>query len=300
MFQYKVTIFTPTYNRAYLLPRLFHSIQQQTFRDFEWLIVDDGSTDDTENTVIQFQKNESGFPIRYYKIENGGKSRAVNFALDLADGELFFIMDSDDYLTHDALEKIVYWESTIAGQPGFCGVAGNRGTTETETPNDPLSGPFSDCSALEKYTGNTALLGEHAEALYTKVFRKFKYPEFDGEKYMTPCVAFDRMAAAGYKTRYFQDIIWVCNYLDDGLTKHADTIYVRNPKGYGLTLYERMKFIHASFPYRFNCYYYFYCDLRHNHTYREIASFIHVSPVLMRFIELLYNTKRKIEALNKR
>lgn len=296
MFQYKVTIFTPTYNRAYLLERLYHSIQRQTFRDFEWLIVDDGSSDNTEELVGKFITDQNSFPIRYYKKKNGGKSRAVNYGLDLAEGELFFIMDSDDYLTDDALEKIVYWESTIEDKTHYCGVAGNRGTTETETPNVPLPGPYADCSVLEKYTGNDALLGEHAEALYTEVFRRFKYPEFEGEKYMTPCVAFDRMAAAGYKTRYFQDIVWVCNYLDDGLTKHADTIYVKNPKGYGLTLHERMKFTKYPFLRRFKCYYSFYCELQNKHTYQEIAAYIHTSSLLMKFIEVLFKVKRKFDS----
>ena len=294
MTKYKITIFTPTYNRAYLLERLYRSIQRQTFRDFEWLIVDDGSKDNTEEVIASFVCEKNTFPIRYYKKQNGGKSRAVNYGLDLAEGELFFIMDSDDYLTDDALEKIVYWEKTIHGKPGYCGVAGNRGTSEKETPNVPLEGPFMDCSVLEKYTGNTALLGEHAEALYTDVFRNFKYPEFEGEKYMTPCVAFDRMAAAGYKTRYFEDIIWVCNYLDDGLTKHADTIYVNNPKGYGLTLHERMDYTNTSFIKRFKCYYSFYCELQYKHSYQEIASFIRTSKIVMLFIKILYQFKRSI------
>ena len=295
MFEYKITVCTPTYNRAYLLERLYRSIQRQTFRDFEWLIVDDGSEDDTEAVVAGFSAEQNDFPIRYYKKENGGKSRAVNYGLDLAQGELFFIMDSDDYLTDDALEKMVYWENTIEDKSSYCGVAGNRGNTETETPNVPLPEAFMDCSVLEKYTGNVALLGEHAEAIYTSVFRKFKYPEYDGEKYMTPCVAFDRMAAAGYKTRYFQDIVWVCNYLDDGLTKHADTIYVRNPWGYGLTLHERMKFTHCPFSKRFKCYYSFYCELQEKHTYREIAAYIHTSSLLMKIIEILYKAKRRFD-----
>lgn len=293
MHKFKITIFTPTYNRAHLLNRLYQSIQKQTYRNFEWLIVDDGSKDNTADIVSSFIADKNTFPIRYYVKENGGKSRAVNYGLDLAEGELFFIMDSDDYLTDDALEKIVYWESTISDKSQFCGVAGNRGTTETESPNVPLPAAYFDCSALEKHTGNTALLGEHAEAIYTDVFRRFKYPEFEGEKYMTPCVAFDRMAAAGYKTRYFQDIIWVCNYLDDGLTMHADTIYVRNPRGYGLSLHERMLFTKTTLFNRFKTYYSFYCELYDRYTYKEIASFIHSNIAFMKIIELIFNIKRK-------
>lgn len=122
-FKYKITLFTPTYNRAYVLETLYRSIQRQTFRDFEWIVVDDGSTDNTEDLVNSWMEEKNFFPIRYYKQANGGKCRAINWGLDLAEGELFFIMDSDDYLTDDAMETVVKWESTIAGKAGVlrCG-----------------------------------------------------------------------------------------------------------------------------------------------------------------------------------
>ena len=127
----KITVFTPTYNRGYAIEKLYRSLQRQSFKDFEWLIVDDGSTDNSEELIKNWICEENDFPIRYYKQENGGKCRAINRGLDLACGKLFFTVDSDDYLTDNALERINYWENTIANQPGFCGVAGNRGISET-------------------------------------------------------------------------------------------------------------------------------------------------------------------------
>ena len=137
-FKYKITLFTPTYNRAYILNVLYRSVQRQTYRNFEWIIMDDGSTDNTEDLVRSWIADNNDFPIRYYKVPNGGKCRAINRGLDLAEGELFFIMDSDDYLTDDSLETVVKWEATIAGKPGYCGVAGNRGSSPTETPNTSI------------------------------------------------------------------------------------------------------------------------------------------------------------------
>ena len=107
-----LTIFTPTYNRAYTLPRLYKSLCQQTAQDFEWLVVDDGSTDETQmlfNTWLE----EGKIPIRYITKENGGKPSAYNIAAKEAKGELFLCVDSDDYLVDNAVEKVLNnWETT--------------------------------------------------------------------------------------------------------------------------------------------------------------------------------------------
>src|SRR5690625_3909375 len=99
----RITVFTPTYNRAYIIKKLYFSIQKQTFRDFEWLVLDDGSTDSTKDLFDQWIKEEHDFSIRYYRFENAGKQKEINRALDLAEGELFFTVDSDDLLTENAL-----------------------------------------------------------------------------------------------------------------------------------------------------------------------------------------------------
>lgn len=261
-FNYKITLFTPTYNRGYILETLYRSIQRQTFRDFEWLVVDDGSTDNTEELVRKWMKEDNFFPIRYYKKRNGGKCRAINYALDLAEGELFFIMDSDDYLTDHALERVAYWESTIAGKPMFMGVVGNRGTTETYSPNRPLGAPYKDGNVFERYPEYTdeVIDGEHAGVWYTAVHRKYKYPEFEGENFMTPCIAWNRMAHDGYRVRVFDEIIWVCNYLQDGLTMQGNMRFIKNPQGAGLCLKEKAAFLHFSLLEKIKMWYTFYCD----------------------------------------
>ena len=171
----KLTVFTPTFNRAYILPVLYRSIQRQTFRDFEWLIVDDGSTDNTEELVSGWIKEQNDFPIRYIKQSNGGKCRAINRALDDARGELFFTMDSDDYLTDDALAKIVQWESELPKGENWCGLAGNIGTAPDDTENPIFPGGYFDGSLLDRYTKAT---GERATVFYTDIHRNYRYPEF--------------------------------------------------------------------------------------------------------------------------
>ena len=123
-FTYKITVFTPTYNRAYIIEDLYRSLQRQTYRDFEWLVVDDGSADNTKELFERWQQEYNPFPIRYVRQENGGKCRAINRGLELAEGRLFLNVDSDDYLTDDAIEKILSCypamaKRSLAGAKGF-------------------------------------------------------------------------------------------------------------------------------------------------------------------------------------
>lgn len=274
-FKYKITLFTPTYNRAYILDILYRSVQRQTFRDFEWIIVDDGSTDNTEELVKSWLGDGNDFPIRYFKKKNGGKCRAINYGLDLAEGELFFIMDSDDYLTDDSLERVVYWESTISDKEGFCGVAGNRGTSPNETPNTRLDAMYGegvnyiDEYAFVRYPEYTDKVvdGERAGVWYTEIHRKYKYPEFEGENFLTPCIPWNRMAHDGYKIRIFEDIIWICEYREDGLTMQGNMRFIKNPAGAGLCLREKADFLNYPLKEKMKMWYTFYCD----HTSCDVA-----------------------------
>lgn len=258
----EITVFTPTYNRGYIIETLYRSLQRQTFKDFEWIIVDDGSSDNTEKLVQNWIRENNFFPIYYYKKENGGKCRAINYGLDLAKGRLFFTVDSDDYLTDNALEKIIYWEGTISDKTAFCGVAGNRGTSETETPNRPFRESYRDAYSWEQFpeASDDPLDGERADVYYTQLFKKYRYPEFEGEKYLIPCIPHLRMAHDGYKMRFFPDIIWVCKYREDGLTMQGNMRFIKNPAGAGLCLREKAEFLNYPLIEKMKMWYTFYCD----------------------------------------
>lgn len=120
-----ITVFTPSCNRAYTLPRLFGSLQRQTCSDFEWVIVDDGSTDGTAELCEDFAK-EARFPLRYVRQDNSGKHVAINRGAIEASGEWFFIVDSDDYLPPDLIEINKVYLSQISEDPRFAGVSGLR------------------------------------------------------------------------------------------------------------------------------------------------------------------------------
>jgi len=242
-YPYKITVFTPTYNRAYILETLYRSLQRQTYTDFEWLVVDDGSADNTGELFARWQKEENPFPIRYYKQENGGKCRAINRGLEMAQGELFFTVDSDDYLTEDAIEKIVRWESELPKDGKYCAVAGNLGTSREETPNNLFDKGWFDGTAFERYG---AVKGERAFAFYRDIHRQYLYPDCPGEKFMTEAVTWNRMAHDGYQIRFYNDIIWIYEYKPDGLTQAGDRLFWENPQGTGIFFREKAQFFHYS------------------------------------------------------
>lgn len=267
-FEYKITVFTPTYNRAYIIENLYRSIQRQTYRNFEWIVVDDGSSDNTEELFAAWQAEDNSFPIRYHKQKNGGKCRGINRGLEMARGELFFTVDSDDYLTDDALEKIVKWEAELPKDGKFCGIVANRGTAPDSTPNTLFEGDYLDGNAFDMYNG---IDGEKALVFYTDIHRKYLYPEFPGEKFMTEAVTWNRMAWDGYKIRYFNDIIWIWEYKPDGLTKAGYQVFLDNPQGTALFFREKAVYFDYDLRTKLGMWYGYLCDARHMRTEAQIA-----------------------------
>ena len=277
-FSYPVTVFTPTYNRAYILGDLYHSLQRQTCMDFEWLIVDDGSADDTKALVASWQGEETPFPIRYVYQENGGKCRAINRGLKEADGRLFFTVDSDDYLTDDAIEKVIRWDGELPADGHFCGYVGNRGITTTQTPNRLFPGGYLDGTALDRYD---QVDGERAFVFYTEIHRKYLYPEFPGEKFLTEAVTWDLMAHDGYKMRFYNDIIWIWEYKDDGLTRAGYRVFLENPQGTGLFFRQKAEFLHYSLWNKLTLWYGYATDAMDRCTDEQIASYIGMPKALV-------------------
>ena len=271
-------VFTPTYNRAYILGDLYHSLQRQTCMDFEWLIVDDGSADDTKALVASWQGEENPFPIRYVYQENGGKCRAINRGLKEANGRLLFTVDSDDYLTDDAIEKVIRWEGELPKDGHFCGYVGNRGITPTQTPNRLFPGGYLDGTALDRYD---QVDGERAFVFYTEIHRKYLYPEFPGEKFLTEAVTWDLMAHDGYKMRFYNDIIWIWEYKDDGLTRAGYRVFLENPQGTGLFFRQKAEFLHYSLWNKLTLWYGYATDAMDRCTDEQIASYIGMPKALV-------------------
>jgi len=235
------TVFTPTYNRAYILPKLYASLCSQTNKNFEWLIVDDGSSDNTEILVRSWLSVEKGFSIRYFKKENGGKPRAINYGVQKALGDFFFMVDSDDYLLPDAIEKLTCWVAQIQNHKEFIGIGAAKGYPDGSylkgCPPKVNAQGYVDATNLER--ANYCLDADMCEAYRTEIFRRFPMAEWPGEKFAPEQIALNEIALAGYKLRWHKDIIYICDYLEDGLTKGSNRLLKYNPMGYAM-MYDHM------------------------------------------------------------
>ncbi|GEN36728.1 glycosyltransferase family 2 protein [Aneurinibacillus danicus] len=226
----KITIFTPTYNRAHTLSRLYNSIKNQIFTDFEWIIVDDGSIDST-NQLVQKFINEDKVDIKYLFLENGGKHRAIKKGLEFARGELFFIVDSDDHLLKNSLEKIWnVWEGLDKQKRKYAGVAGLRGYDEKNIIGNTFQGVYLDADSIDfRYIYN--IKGDKAEVIRTELLREVNIPEYSGEKFLTEAVFWNEIASRGYKFRWFNDIIYICDYQSDGLSANYRNLLIESWRG---------------------------------------------------------------------
>lgn len=227
-----ITVFTPAYNRAYRLPVLYRSLLRQTDFRFEWIVVDDGSQDNTGELVDSWIREKPPFPVRYFRQENSGKHAAVNCGTANARSDWFFIVDSDDYLTEDAVARIHAWIATVDRED----IAGVSGTKCHE--NRKLIGacgirPGQYLDAKNNERKKYRLQGDKAEVYRTQILRQYPFPVFPGETFLPEGAVWDAIALAGYKIRWFPHPITVCAYLEDGLSaqlRHSD-IEVRNFQG---------------------------------------------------------------------
>jgi glycosyltransferase involved in cell wall biosynthesis len=207
------TIFTPTYNRAHTLHRCFESLSAQTLRDFEWIVVDDGSTDGTEQLVEGWIRTAT-FPMRYLRQERGGKHIAHNLALAAARGKFFSCLDSDDGLVPDALEKLARVWDTIpeAMRPGFCGVDALCCDQHGRIVGDKYPGdPFDSYLRDRKYVHGSR--GEKWGVVLTEIARRYPFPDVARGQYLPEGIVWLDMGKT-YKNRAVNEIVRVY-YIDD-------------------------------------------------------------------------------------
>lgn len=252
-----ITVFTATYNREYLIGQLYQSLLSQTSYDFEWLIVDDGSTDSTDELIRQWKNNLNPFPIQYIQQKNGGKHRAINRGVQEAKGDAFFIVDSDDYLIDNAIQLIEDWWKNIASDSSLAGVSGLKANKDMSVVGDAVVfDGYVDATNLER--PRYGLNGDKAEVYKTAILRKYPFPEFEGEKFLTEAVVWDKIAYDGYKIRWYNQIIYICEYREDGLTHQGMNIFFQNPKGWWLYMRQSSLFSGKSdgrdYPAKLNYY----------------------------------------------
>ncbi len=224
-----ITVSTPTFNRGGRLQSLWDSLQKQTVKEFEWLVVDDGSTDGTKNLITQLQE-KSDFPIRYIYKNNGGKHTALNVGIQTICSELTFIVDSDDCVTDDAVESILKIHKKYRSQNNICGYAFLRAFPDGKVNGKKFDvnekiGSYIDVRVNGDDTG-----ADKAEVFKTHCLKEFPFPEYPNEKFLGEDLVWVRMARK-YEMVHINKAIYVGNYLEDGLTNNRRKHNIASPVG---------------------------------------------------------------------
>lgn len=240
-----ITVFTPTYNRGYIIESLYKSLKTQISNNFEWLVIDDGSTDNTEELFEKWNREDNKFNIRYVKTHNNGKPRAINKALEIAKGRYLFMVDSDDHITNDAILKIEKWITEIDDKEDIIAVGAARVYPDGEyikgiEPSIDDSIGYLDATNLERKNYNLDV--DMCEAYKIDILNKFPFEVWDGEKFAPEEITLNEIALQGYKVRWHKDKIYICDYLDDGLTKGSWNLQKSNPMGYAMLYNHKLKF----------------------------------------------------------
>ena len=234
-----ITVLTPTYNRAKLLERLYQSLCQQTYQDFEWIVVNDGSKDNTDEVVQSFVA-EKKINIIYIKQENGGKHRAVNRGVKEAKGELLFIADSDDWLLPNSLETVAEMYQDIANDHLFAGVCGLDVYADGTVIGGGMPQDVIDCNAIDirmiYHVG-----GDLKEVFKTDVLREIPFPEIVGESFCPEVAVWNRIAKK-YKLRYFNKPIYMVEYQPEGITSNITKARMKSPIASTTCYQEMMEF----------------------------------------------------------
>lgn len=233
-----LTVFTPTYNRGYILNRLYQSLCRQTCKEFEWLIIDDGSNDETEELVKKWF-DEDKIIIRYIKKENGGKPSAYNVATREARGVYFTCVDSDDYLDDNAVKIIkedwlMECEKNVIGQIYF-----RRNHNDKNTFITQYNGRKKYATLLDFYR-QYGLQGDTMLVYRSCVVKKYKFPIFKNEKFVPESYIYDLYDNEGIMHVHTKGI-YIGEYLADGYTTSMRRINYENPRGYEAYMVGRLK-----------------------------------------------------------
>lgn len=226
----ELTIFTPTYNRAYILPALYRSLVIQTNLDFEWIIVDDGSTDNTEK-IVKNWINENKIIIRYFYQNNAGKMQAHNVGVKKSSSRLFMCVDSDDYIFPNSVQKILdCWKEEIDNYK-ICGILAPRKMLDSKYEGLNYTNIDSTYITLEQYNSINRFKGETALIFRTEILRQYLFPKIGNEKFITEDYIYAQIDHK-YKFKFLNEYIIACKYQEDGYTKHFKELIVKNPQGY--------------------------------------------------------------------
>lgn len=236
-----VTVFTPSYNRENCISKCYESLCAQTSYNFVWLIVDDGSTDNTDKLVQGWQQEQENFEIRYFWKENGGLHTAYNKAIELADTELFVCIDSDDWMPPQAIAQIAQiWEQ--AGRENYVGIMGIDRYENGDCVGDYFPSDVKEMYLYEKLT-KYCLDGDKKIVQKTSLLKEVApMPVFQGEKNFNPSYMMYQVDRFG-KLYITNECFCIVDYQPDGMSSNIYKQYQNSPNSFAET-----RKLYLSFP----------------------------------------------------
>jgi glycosyltransferase involved in cell wall biosynthesis len=206
-------------------------------KDFEWIVIDDDSNDETESLVKKWIEEKPEFDIIYKKQKRGGKHSAHNKAVRMARGGGFVVIDDDDYPVDDALEMIEIYFNDIKDKPYIASLAVLRGESETQPIAGmwgSFNGEYIDLPDFNRIEKTYSISTDKTPIYKTEILKKYPFPEYEGEYSCYPeSIVHVRMAMDGYMTRFINKILVICRYLPDGITmSNIETLYSTCPNNY--------------------------------------------------------------------
>jgi len=235
-----LTVFTPTYNRAYCLKQCYNSLINQTNKAFIWLIIDDGSTDNTKE-LVQTWINSNIINIQYQFQENQGMHGAHNKAYDLIKTELNVCIDSDDFMPDDAVDNIISFWNTLENKKNIAGLIGldaykDRTIIGQKYPVDLKK------STLEDLYHKHHIPGDKKIVYRTEVVNKYpRYPLFEKERFV-PLGVLYLAIDKDYELMCLNEVLCIVEYMEDGSSRNILKQYKRHPKGFKYARVHNMNY----------------------------------------------------------
>ena len=235
-----LTVFTPTYNRASLLPKLYESLCNQTKKDFVWLVVDDGSSDNTKDLISEW-KLQKKIDVQYHYKENGGMHTAHNTAYKIINTELNICIDSDDYMPNNAVELILNTWNKIENKNNLAGIIGldtdiSGNVIGTKIPENITTGSLGDLYRKYNVTGDKKLV------LRTEIVHNYpSYPEYSDEK-LVPLGVLYMMIGKDFDFLYSNDVYCIVDYQADGSSGTILKQYIKSPRGFAYARIMQIKY----------------------------------------------------------
>lgn len=290
-----ITVLTATYNRANLLPDLYASLCRQTYQDFDWIIIDDGSSDGTQSIVKKWLAEEHTFTISYHYILNGGKNKAINYGVKLIQTPFTMIVDSDDYLTDDAIEFLSEKVKEIITHKNLAGISGLKGHDE----NTPLKSiktnntPYIIANNLERK--QYGLERDACEVYKTSILLQHPFKVWKNEKFVPEEIVWNQIALEGYKLRWYNKVTYIARYQENGLTKDSFNLIKRNPMGYAM-MYKQRILLSPNIKDKFynTCQMIAYSILGNNF-YSTFCANLNITTILATPIGYLLSIRRKLQ-----